>query len=128
VASTARIRARQPPDALVDLVRRHAGVGQAQRVAPALEQEVRALDEGHALVLGLVEDAVDVDLLGQLDPHEVAALRRLVARLRQLAGQRLGEHADALGQCALDRGDRPVECPETQNSWTIAWATMFGEM
>ena len=78
----------QAADALVDLLGRDAGVGQAQRVAPALEQEVRALDEGHAALAGGGEELVDVGALGQLDPHEVAALGRDEARVGQVALQR----------------------------------------
>ena len=46
-ASSARAAARRAI-ALVDLVRRDARVGDAQRALAALEQEVRALDEQHA--------------------------------------------------------------------------------
>ena len=38
----------EPLDPFVDLVQGDAGVGEAQRVVAALEQEVRALDERHA--------------------------------------------------------------------------------
>ena len=49
-------------DALVDLLRGHARVREAQRVLAALEQEVGALDEQHvALGRGLLE-------LGHVDP------------------------------------------------------------
>src|SRR3954470_13194690 len=87
---------REARDALVDLVRRHARVGQPQRVAAAVEQEVRALDEQHlALRRGLLQLG-HVDLLGQLHPHEVAALRTREAGLGELALQRGADRVAAL--------------------------------
>src|SRR3954463_4236230 len=68
-------------DALVDLLRRHARVGQPQRVQAAVEQEVRALDEQHLALGRRLLQLGDVDVLRQLHPHEVAALRARVAGL-----------------------------------------------
>src|SRR3954470_14480901 len=70
----------EAPDALVDLVGGDAGVGESQRVLAALEQEVRALDELHAARRRRFEQLGDVGALGQLDPHEVAAVGRLEPR------------------------------------------------
>ena len=71
----------------------------------------------------------DVDRLGQLDPHEVAALRRGEARLGELALERGDERVAALAQRVLDRRrSRASIRPERANWLTIDWATMFGEM
>src|SRR6185369_14499044 len=65
----------EQPYTLVDLVRSHRRVGQPYRVVTALEQEVAALDHGHAAGRRLGYQQVDLDVLGQLDPEEVAAVR-----------------------------------------------------
>ena len=57
----------------------------------ALEQEVGALDELHAALGRGGEERVDVDALGQLDPHEVAALGRDEVRLGEVALERRGQ-------------------------------------
>ena len=108
---------------------RHAGVGQAQRVLAALEQEVGALDEQHvALGRGLLELG-HVDRLGQLHPHEVAALGARELRLGQLALERGDDRVAAVAQRVLDRRDRAVHAARCAANWlTIDWATMFGEM
>src|SRR3712207_7147383 len=54
----------------------------------ALHEEVGALDELDAAVGGSRLELGDLDLLGELDPHEVAALRRGEASLRDVLFQR----------------------------------------
>src|SRR4051812_41424977 len=88
----------QPRDALVDLLRGDPGEGEAQRVLPALEQEVGALDEQHPALPRRVLESRDVVALGQLHPHEVAALRWAEARLGQLALERGDERVAPLAQ------------------------------
>src|SRR4051812_38294491 len=61
----------QPRDAFLDLLRPHTGVGDPQRVLTALDQEVGALHEHEAALLGRAGEGVDIRALGQLDPHEV---------------------------------------------------------
>ena len=98
-------------DALLDLLRVDTRVGQAQRIRAPLEQEVGPLDEDHLALGGRLLQLRDVDRLRQLDPHEVAALRRLEARLGKLALQRRDQRVAALAQRVLDRRDRAVHPP-----------------
>src|SRR4051812_8422594 len=58
------VRLGEALDALVDLVRGDAGVGEAQRVVPALEEELGALDELHVARRRLGEHRGDVRALG----------------------------------------------------------------
>src|SRR5690349_1282297 len=68
-------RGRESADPLVDLVGGYRRVRQAQRVAAALDQEVAALHHRYAALGGRWQQLVDVDVLGQLDPQEVPAVR-----------------------------------------------------
>ena len=76
VADTWRCGLGEARDALVDLVGVTPEYASRSVFAPALEQEVGALDERHAALLAAAGNSeLHVDLLGQLDPHEVAARR-----------------------------------------------------
>ena len=106
-------RVGQARHALVDLVGRHAGVGQPQGVLAALEQEVRARHDSHAASLAASRKSASTSmLLGQLDPEEVAAVGRAkrasgsCARAPRAAGPRARparpSPSRSTGRCARD--------------------------
>ena len=75
------------------------------------------------------QQLVDVDVIGQLDPEEVAAVGLGELRVRDVLAQRGGEQRgparpSAAHTVAIDRS----MSPDTQNWCTIACGTMPGEM
>src|SRR5437899_1009693 len=81
------VRLSEALDALLDLRRRDAGVGQAQARLSAVEHEVAALDELDAALGSGGEQGIDARAAWQLDPEEVAALRSDETGVGKLASQ-----------------------------------------
>src|SRR4051812_48878541 len=102
-------RGGEPAHALLDLVGGDRREGQPHRAAAAVEQEVGALDDGHALLHRGREQLVDVHVGGQVDPEEVAAVRLGEGRAGDVLAQRLGQHLGPLAERGADRGDRAVD-------------------
>ncbi len=126
---TARDRLRQPADALVDLVGSDRRERQPQRVLAALEQEVAALDDGHAPAGRLRQQLVDVDVLGQVDPEEVAAVRLGELHARDVLAQRLGQQRGPLAQRRATPSRSSARCRRRRRTGTRSPRdTMLGEM
>src|SRR6266511_4207551 len=99
----------QPAYPFVDALRDNRGVRQPQRVLAAFEQEVAALDHGHVALGRRRQQLRDLDIVGQLDPEEVAAVRLGEAYAWDVLAQRGGEPARALGQGGAHVCDGPLD-------------------
>ena len=79
---------------------------------PPSQEEVAALDDGDAPRGRSRSEPVDVDVRGQLDPEEVAAVGLVELTARDLAAQRRGEQRRPLLEGPSHRGDRTIDVPE----------------
>ncbi len=94
----------------------------------AFQQEVAALDHGDTPAGRLRQQQVDIDVLGQVDPEEVAAVRlgELTPGmcLRSDSASSVARSRRAALTVSIERW----MSPEAQNWYTIACDTMLGEM
>ena len=79
--------------------------------------------------LAAASSAGGVDVLGEVEPEEVAALGDDELGLGDLLAERLDQRVAALGERRVDELDVARRAPpDRQSSKTIDSASMFGEM